>query len=327
MENNAGKYFRCAATRKLRIDPTNTKASQCKFKWRLILRLQRNAIMIAHLLTRGDAMKLMIRRAFCVAVVACVMSTSASKIHAQPAPAPKPVTSALSAEEKSKTERMMVWAARQQLIETPISLKVSDGTVTDIVAQIEKVLPQSAPIEVRDVAKVRLSFETKGKPLGEVLQALAALSQCEFSLLPERILLAPRKSLSKEESKARLSNLSAGSQVSSQRGKVLRYIADSLLRGAQEHGVSTLPFRSFSTDHQRLIHFMAAQADPAPRLIPASALTDAQITLGTNSLGAFEMVVNLPSQRKQLRVAIGESAAPLAEDGVPPRVKTPINPR
>lgn len=255
-------------------------------------------------------------------VVLPLLLSGATAVRSQPTnitgtPALTLKNNLLTTEGKAATERMIVMAERLAIADTPISLSVKDATVQDVVGQVQKALPLPVPIEVRQVGEVRLTFTIKEKPLGEVLEALATLAGVKFDLLADRIVLAPKGSLTTDELKERLHWSPRAGFFG--RDKVITKVISLLVQEMDQQQIAAVNYGSISPDQQRLLQYVADRMRMDANLMPVRLTPDARITrpndtnefnrtTGTARTGTnYKLVIDLPSQRVQLRWTIRKS--------------------
>jgi len=114
------------------------------------------------------------------------------------AAAPPP---ALSAADKVAVARAIGLVDQENLCLTPISLKVKDATVEEIVKQVQDALPTKTSIEVRHAGAARFTFDLQKTALGQVLEPAAQLAGCKLFVLSDRLLIAPVDQLTEKERK------------------------------------------------------------------------------------------------------------------------------
>lgn len=114
------------------------------------------------------------------------------------ADAPK---SLLSEAQKAGITRSLELAENEALCATPVSLKVADATLEEIVDRAKAAAATKTNIEVRGPRQARFSFDLQSMPLGNLLDATAALAGCRLFVLRDRLLIAPPGGLSEAEQK------------------------------------------------------------------------------------------------------------------------------
>ncbi|MBV9470256.1 MAG: hypothetical protein JOZ57_13550, partial [Abitibacteriaceae bacterium] len=105
----------------------------------------------------------------------------------------------LTDDERAAVTRAIGLAHQEELCQTPMRLKVAHASLADIAARLQAQLPQHALIEVRHSSAARFSFNLQDATLRQVLQSVADLSDCNFYLLSDRLLLAREDQLTAAE--------------------------------------------------------------------------------------------------------------------------------
>lgn len=83
----------------------------------------------------------------------------------------------------------------------PITLKVTNATLEDVIAKARIAFPAKTRIEVRDARPVHVSFDLKATTAGEALQSVGALAGCKVWLFDDHLLISPLESLIPSENK------------------------------------------------------------------------------------------------------------------------------
>ena len=110
--------------------------------------------------------------------------------------APKP----LSAEQKLLVNKLLKVSQQQRICKSRIDLKVENETLEQVAADIKKSFPdQDLSIQVRGATPVRVSFDLKDTPVGDVLGNVAALAGCKLWLTGSGFLIAPSTQLTDVE--------------------------------------------------------------------------------------------------------------------------------
>ena len=129
--------------------------------------------------------------------VGCTLQLSPAQAQPQVAKVP---TSNLSPEQKATVEKMLAIAHQEEICKTRLDLKVNDATLDDVIKSIKDALPgQKVEVNVRDASPVRLSFDLKQAPVGDILQSAAALSGGQLWVTENGLLIARPLSLSETE--------------------------------------------------------------------------------------------------------------------------------
>lgn len=150
-----------------------------------------------------------------------VAPASISKVFAQPVATPAktgaaPTPPVTSARDKAEMARVLGLLAQEELCKSPISVKVQNATLAQLVEQVKAALPDTqrikANIELRQagepdndpIASARFSFGLKETSLGSILQSAAGLTGCKFLILPDRLLITQgQQATAEEQSQAR----------------------------------------------------------------------------------------------------------------------------
>ncbi|MBV9470255.1 MAG: hypothetical protein JOZ57_13545 [Abitibacteriaceae bacterium] len=119
---------------------------------------------------------------------------------AQPMPAAKPLNfPPLTTTEQATISRVLTLSHQADICAMPVRLKVTRASLPDLVARLKPQLPQHILLEVRHTSPARFTLNLQEATLRQVLQAVADLSDCNFYLLPDRLLLATEDQLTPEE--------------------------------------------------------------------------------------------------------------------------------
>lgn len=120
----------------------------------------------------------------------------------------------LTPENRAAVRKAMAWNAQGQLCSFPISLRVTRGTLQDVVAGIQAALPQRAAIEVRANSPARYTLDLHGTTIGEILSGAATLAGCSVYAFNDHLLLATVDQLSDaERAEAKVFNSNLGEQI------------------------------------------------------------------------------------------------------------------
>lgn len=102
-------------------------------------------------------------------------------------PAPIPLSTAIA------------WAKQEDLCLTPVSLKVEDATVDDIVNQLKTQLPSLSKLELRIDNPARFSLDLPHAPLAKILQAAATLMGGNLYVFSDHLLITTANQLGDDE--------------------------------------------------------------------------------------------------------------------------------
>ncbi len=106
----------------------------------------------------------------------------------------------LSPEQQAHLEQILAIAHHEDVCKNLLDLKVENATLAQIIERIKAAFPnQDIAIEVRQTEPVRLSFNVEATRVGDLLQSVAALSNCKFWVLPGGLLISPREELTEAE--------------------------------------------------------------------------------------------------------------------------------
>lgn len=123
-------------------------------------------------------------------------------VQAQPTP-PIPAKKSLkplSAEQKAAITRVWGISRQEEMCKSLIDLKVENATLEDVTARVKASLPgRAVPIAVRGARPLRVGFDLKDTPTGDVLTHVAGLAGCKVFLLGNGLLIAPPTQLSEAE--------------------------------------------------------------------------------------------------------------------------------
>lgn len=105
----------------------------------------------------------------------------------------------LGAAERGAINRILDWNKQEDLCALPIHLRVTDGTLQDLASRVQAALPRRVPIEVRANSTTRFTLDVPNTPVGEILKSAADLTDCNFYVLSDRLLLASKEQINQEE--------------------------------------------------------------------------------------------------------------------------------
>ena len=244
---------------------------------------------------------------------------------AQTPPFSQPAIPALTpAEREAANLRAQRMELQRMLCVQPIDVKVSSGTLSELVKQVRFAMP-NASIELRlsaedkaiqrqvDANEVKLaatklpqfSFELKQTPMGTILDSAAKLSGYRFFIMPDRLLIAKPQQLTAMEQEqtgivaAKQSNLTAveQAQVPPLTREVSQLVAGQLLESSLKKGASqqptTLKLSDLSPELQKkmqmAVDLKSRAFGDSPMLVPAESL----ITLDSLDKGYLRFTLSV----------------------------------
>ena len=125
-----------------------------------------------------------------------------SRVLAQPAltPPAKKSRKPLSPEQRAAFDAITKIAHIQSICGSRIDLKMQNVTLEDVVARIQRSLPnQTLAVEVRGARPVHVSFDLKEARVGEVLTPVAELAGCHLFVFGKGLVIAPMNQLTQAE--------------------------------------------------------------------------------------------------------------------------------
>lgn len=105
----------------------------------------------------------------------------------------------LSADQRTAIRKALVLSQQAEFCRLPIALRVTHGTLQDVVAHIEAAAPRHCPIEVRANSAARFTLSLANASVGDILEAAAKLADCEVYTFSDHLLLAAPSQLSATE--------------------------------------------------------------------------------------------------------------------------------
>ena len=244
---------------------------------------------------------------------------------AQTLPLSRPAASVLSpAETEAAKLRAQRMELQRMLCVQPIDVKVSGGTLSELVKQVRFAMP-NASIELRlsaedkalqrqvdnqklELAATKLpqfSFELEQTPMGTILDSAAKLSGYKFFIMPDQLLIAKPQQLTPQEREqagltlAKQSNLTATElgSVSALTREVSRLVAGQLLEASLRKGATdeptTLKFGDLPPEVQRK---MQSAVDLRSQAVGDSSMTvpaEALITLDKLDKGELKFTLSV----------------------------------